>query len=55
MNPEELIKEVREKYLEHIEMFENQDQIMCKILAALLIKERQHSEYSKKLLKDYIK
>lgn len=52
MKPDDIIKEVREKYLEHIEMYENQDQIICKILAFLLLQERQYSDYSKKLLKD---
>ncbi len=55
MSPDDLIKEVREKYLEHIEMYENQNEITCKILAALLIKERQDSNYHKKLLKEIIK
>ena len=55
MTPEDLINEIREKYSEYIEMYEDTSEITCRILAALLIKERQNSEYSKKLLKDIIK
>ena len=54
MTPDELIKEVQEKYGEHIEMYVDTTAITCKILAALLIKERQDSEYNKKLLKQVI-
>jgi len=52
MTPEQIIKDVQEKYGEYIEMAEDHSATTCNILACLLIKERKDNEYYKKLLKN---
>jgi hypothetical protein len=53
VNPEEIIKEINDKWGEYIEMAEDPSAITCRILAHLLIKERQETEYLRKKLKNY--
>lgn len=51
MNTDDILKEVQDKYGEYIEMADNPSAITCRILACLLAKERENSEYHKKRTK----
>lgn len=50
---DKLVMEVEEKYGEYLEMVEHRSAITSRILAALLIKEREHTKYYKELYKIY--
>jgi chaperone required for assembly of F1-ATPase len=51
MNPDQLIDEITDKWNEYIEMADDKSAIKCKLLANLLIKERQKNEYLEKRMK----
>jgi len=55
MTPEQLISDISEKWGEHIEMADDKSAITCRILANLLIQERQKSDYFEKRTKNYEK
>ena len=55
MTPEDIIKEVEEKWSEYLEMAEDCSAMTCNILAHQLLKERQNTDYLKKRLKNYEK
>ena len=53
MTPDQVIAEISNKWEEHIEMADDKSAITCRILASLLIKEREKSDYLERRTKQY--
>lgn len=51
MTPDQVIAETADKWEEHIQMADDKSAIMCRLLASLLIQEREKSDYLQKRLK----
>lgn len=52
MNPEQIVKEIEEKFQEHLEMSENPDRLVSGILAKKIIRLTEYIEYLEKRLYD---
>lgn len=51
MKPEDVINEVRIKWMEYLEMADDPSAMLERLLASMVIQERKKSEYNDKVLR----